>query len=151
METRALKKSVIINAYAADIWKTITDPDSIKKFLFDTSVETDWKVGSPITYSGMWKGKEYRDKGKITKFEKEKTFEHTHWSSLSGTTDDPKNYFNVRYELEEKENNETVLTVTQRGEMSQDAFDHSSSNWDVVLQKIKELVEKEVSANQVVS
>ncbi len=150
METRAVKRSVIINAHAADVWKAITDPEIIKQWFFGTNVKTDWKKGSPITYSGMWKGKEYEDKGQILDVVKEKRIEHTHWSSLSGTEDIPENYFNIIYEIEEKEN-ETVLSITQAGLMSQDTYDHSLQNWDTVLQKLKELVEKDVVANQVVS
>ena len=150
MEKRAVKRSVIISAHAADVWKAITDPGTIKQFFFGTNVKTDWKEGSPITYSGIFKGKEYEDKGKIVKVEKEKRLEHTHWSSLSGTEDIPENYFDVIYELEEREN-DTVLTITQVGLMSDNSYEHSAQNWEGVLQKIKELVEKEVVANQVVS
>lgn len=150
MERRAVKRSIIINARAADVWKTITDPESIKKYFFGTNVRTDWKEDSPIAYWGIYKGKDYEDKGKITKIEKEKRLEHTHWSSLSGTEDKPENYFDVVYELEEKENH-IVLAVTQVGLMSEDSYKHSAENWEGVLLRLKELVEKEVVANQVVS
>ena len=144
METRAVKKSIIINATAAEVWKTITDPVSIKKYFFDTEVETDWKEGSPVNYSGIWKGKEYRDKGMITKVIKEKWLEHTYWSSLSGAPDEPENYFNIIYEIEEKDN-QTVLSVTQTGPMSQDNYDHTAQNWQTVLGNIKALVEKQLA------
>ena len=150
MERRAVKRSVIINALAADVWKAITDPEMIKKYFFGTNVKTDWKEGSPITYSGTWKGKEYEDKGMITKVEKNKRLEHTHWSSLSGTEDKPENYFEVIYEIEEREK-DSVLCITQVGLMSEDSYKHSAENWETVLQQIKTLVEKEVVADQVVS
>jgi len=150
MEKRAVKRSVIINAHAAEVWKAITDPEMIKQYFFGTDVKTNWKEGSPINYSGTWKGKEYSDKGQILKVEKEKRLEHTHWSSLSGTEDIPENYFHIIYELEEREN-DTVLTVTQVGCMSEDSYQHSAQNWEMVLQQLKELVEKEVLAGQAVS
>ena len=150
MEKRAVKRSVIINANAPEVWRAITDPEMIKKYFFGTDVKTDWKEGSPITYSGTWKGKEYSDKGQILKVEKEKRLEHTHWSSLSGTEDIPENYFDIVYELEEREN-DTVLTITQVGLMSEDSYQHSSQNWEAVLQQLKDLVEKEVVAGQAIS
>lgn len=150
MERRAVKRSVIINAHAPEVWRAITDPEMIKKYFFGTDVKTDWKEGSPINYSGVWKGKEYSDKGKIVKVEKNKRLEHTHWSSLSGTEDAPENYFDIIYELEEREN-DTVLTVTQAGCMSEDSYKHSAENWETVMQQLKELVEKEVLAGQATS
>ncbi|MBC7872839.1 MAG: SRPBCC domain-containing protein [Ferruginibacter sp.] len=150
MEKRAVKRSVIVNATAAEVWKAITDPAMVKQYFFGTDVSTDWKEGSPIIYSGMWKGKEYEDKGQVLKVEKEKRLEHTHWSSLSGMEDLPENYFTVIYELEERVN-DTVLTITQVGLMSANSYEHSAQNWETVLQQLKALVEKEVFATQVVS
>lgn len=150
MEKRAVKRSVIINAKAAEVWKAITNPEMIKLYFFGTNVKTDWKEGSPITFSGTWKGKDYEDKGQIIKVEKEKRLENTYWSSLSGTEDKPENYFEVIYELEEREK-DTVLAVTQVGLMSEDTDKHTAANWEIVLQQLKQLLEKEVAVDQVVS
>jgi uncharacterized protein YndB with AHSA1/START domain len=150
MEQRTIKRSVIINATPAQIWKAITDPDMIKQYFFGTNVKTDWKEGSPITYSGSWKGRDYEDKGQIVKVEKEKLLEHTHWSSLSGTEDKPENYFHVTYEIEEREK-DSVLCITQEGGMTEDAAKHSEQNWEMVLQQLKALVEKEAVPDQVIS
>ena len=57
-----LKTSIIINAPAAQVWKALTDPAIIKQYFFGTNVETDWKKGSPITWTGEWEGKTYQDK-----------------------------------------------------------------------------------------
>ena len=47
-----------INAPASKVWDALTKPEQIKQYMFGTEVTTDWKVGSPITYKGEWKGKE---------------------------------------------------------------------------------------------
>lgn len=150
MEKRGVKRSVIISALAPEVWQAITDPETIKQYLFGAAVKTDWKEGSPIIFSGIWKEKEYEDKGQIISVEKEKRIEYTHWSSLWNTEDIPENYFTVMYELEEREN-DTILTITQFGTMSDTSYEHSAQNWECVLQKIKDLVEKEVFVNQVIS
>jgi len=41
--------SITVNATAARVWKALTDPRQIKKYLFGTETTTDWKRGSPIT------------------------------------------------------------------------------------------------------
>jgi len=136
MENRAIKKSIIIKAPAKEVWKAITDPEMAKKTFFGADLESDWKKGYPIIYSGIWKGKEFRDEGVILEIEKNKKLVHTH----PGGTDNPQE-FTVTYELEEK-NDETILTVTQAGDMSKDSFEQSSQNWEMILQKIKEETEK---------
>ena len=149
MENRTVKRSVIIKATRAQIWKALTDPEMIKQYFFGTNVKTDWKEGSPLIYSGTWKGRDYEDKGEILRVEKEKTLEHTYWSSLSGTADKPENYMHVTYEIEPREK-DNVLCITQEGAMTEEGAKHSEENWDMVLQQLKSLVEKESVGDQVV-
>ncbi len=70
---------MIINASSSRVWEALTDPKLIKQYLFGTEVSTDWKVGSPITYRGVWNGREYEDKGRIIKTRKAGS-----WFPLSG-------------------------------------------------------------------
>ncbi len=39
------------------VWAALTDPAKIRRYLFGTKTDCDWKVGSRITYSGEWQGK----------------------------------------------------------------------------------------------
>ena len=141
MEPKTLKRSVSIHAPIQVVWQGITDPETIKEYFFGTNVETDWQEGSPIVYHGTWEGKEYRDKGTILEVIQEKRLKHTFWSSLSGTADEVENYFTVSYELEPKDE-ETILTVTQTGLMTEETKEHSGKNWEMVLYKLKDLLEK---------
>jgi uncharacterized protein YndB with AHSA1/START domain len=145
MKNRTVKKKIKINAPVQEVWNAITSPEVTKQYLFGTNVETDWQVGSPIEFWGTWEGKEYRDKGNILESEENRHLKYTHWSSLSGTPDTPEHYFKVSYDLESKGEDKTVLTVTQTGSMSEESAEHSLQNWEQVLDKLKEVVEKEVA------
>ena len=135
------KATTTINASASNIWEALTKPNLIKQYLYGTEVTTDWKVGSPITYRGEWQGKTYEDKGKILQIEPEKLLVSTFWSSLAGLPDIPENYKTVRYELS-PENGRTRVTITQDNNATQEEADHSQQNWNTVLDKLKELLEK---------
>ena len=39
-----------INASPSDVWDAIVNPEKTVQYFFGTVVESDWKVGSPITY-----------------------------------------------------------------------------------------------------
>jgi uncharacterized protein YndB with AHSA1/START domain len=129
-----------INAPASKVWDALTKPDQIKQYLFGTEVTTDWQVGSPITYRGVWEGKAYEDKGMILQREPGKVLVSTFWSSLSGLPDIPENYKTVRYELS-PEGDKTRLTITQDNNDSPDEAKHSQQNWQMVLDGIKKLLE----------
>ena len=135
------KASTIINTSTSKVWDALTKPELIKQYMFGTEVITDWQVGSPITYKGIWDGKAYEDKGKVLQIEIEKLLVSTFWSSLAGLPDIPENYKTVRYELV-PEDNGTRLTITQDNNDSQEEAAHSKQNWKMVLDGMKKLLEE---------
>ena len=55
-DTLIAQTSISVDASAAQVWKALTTPRLVKKYLMGTDVATDWKEGSPITYSGEYEG-----------------------------------------------------------------------------------------------
>jgi uncharacterized protein YndB with AHSA1/START domain len=132
--------TISVNAPILKVWEALTNPDLIKQYLFGTTVTTDWKVGSPIIYNGQWQGKDYQDKGIVLQVEPGKLLVSTYWSSMVGLPDAPEYYKTVRYELS-SEGKGTRLTVTQDNNASMEEANHSSQNWNIVLEGVKKLLE----------
>jgi uncharacterized protein YndB with AHSA1/START domain len=132
--------NMMIGAPPSKVWDALTKPELIKQYFFGTQVTTDWKVGSPVTYTGEWEGKKYVDKGTVLEVVPEKLLVSTYWSAFSGLPDIPENHNTVRYELS-SEDGGTRLVVTQDNNATQEAADHSTSNWKMVLEGMKKLLE----------
>ena len=139
-QTFIAKATTTINAPALKVWDALTKPELIKQYLFGTEVTTDWQVGSPISYQGIWEGKAYEDKGKVLQVEPGKLLISTFWSSLAGLPDVPENYKTVRYELL-AEGGGTRLTIIQDNNATQEEASHSEQNWKMVLDGMKKLLE----------
>ncbi|RFS15769.1 SRPBCC domain-containing protein [Emticicia sp. C21] len=137
-----MKKTIAIKASKADVWDALVNPEKIKKYLFGTETRTDWQVGSPIIFSGIWDDKPYEDKGTILAFEPEKSLTYNYWSNLSGTVDIPENYANISYTVEEN-GDETLLTVIQDGFKDDAALERSEGDWGYVLYELKKIAEGE--------
>ena len=135
------KKSISIEASVAEVWDALINPSIIKEWLYGTDTITDWKEGSPIKFLGEWEGKSYEDKGTVLHVAHEKQIRHTYWSSMSGVEDLPQNYAHITYDLE-KDGDQVILTITQDNIAKEEIKKHSDANWKQVLDKIKELVEK---------
>lgn len=135
------KAETVIKATASEVWDALTNPAMIKQYLFGTEASSDWKVGSPITYKGVWEGKTYEDKGTIVRIEPEKVLETTYWSSMGGKEDVPENYNKVTYKLD-REEDATKLTITQDNNPTEESAKHSEKNWHMVLDGLKKLLEK---------
>lgn len=140
MSAQTVTASVEISASPAQVWNALTDPELIRQYFFGTEVETDWQPGSPITWSGEYDGKTYRDKGEIVDVVPEERLVVTHYSPLSGEEDRPENYHRVTYRLQD-EGDKTRVTLEQDNAPEQ-SVEEFTANWETVLGNLKELVER---------
>lgn len=132
--------AITINAPATKVWEALVTPSLIKKYLLGTEVITDWQEGSPITYKGIWEGKPYMDKGKILEVEPGRLLVSTIWSAMDGEPDLPKYYKTIRYNLY-VEGDDTILTITQDKNKTQDEASNSELTWKAVFAEMKKLIE----------
>ena len=135
------KAGITINASAEKVWHALTDPGLIRKYMFGTTVISDWKEGSKIIWKGEWEGKHYEDKGKILLFEPEKSLQYSHFSPLAGLPDSPENYHIVTIDLEEKDQ-QTNVTLMQTNNADEKTKDHSEKNWKMMLASLKKILEE---------
>ena len=134
--------SVTIDAPKSEVWDALTNPDKVEQYMHGTHVSSDWKVGSPVRWTGEWKGKPYEDKGEILEVKPNTLLRYTHWSPMGGSEDKPENYHTVTYELA-GDDGKTTLTLTQDNNATQEAADKmAQENWAPVLKGLKETAEK---------
>ena len=132
--------STFIDAPPPAVYKALTDPADIKQYFFGTTVTSDWKKGSPITWKGEWQGRSYEDKGTILANEVNRKLEYTHFSPLGGKPDLPENYHTVTVELS-PEAAGTRVTLSQDNNETEEAREHSTKNWETMLAGLKRHVE----------
>jgi uncharacterized protein YndB with AHSA1/START domain len=133
--------SVTINANKSKVWDALVNPESIKQYMFGTTVVTDWRERSPIIWKGEWQGKPYEDKGIVLQFRQGRTIQYTHFSPLSGLPDKPENYHIVTIEVT-AEGDQTRVALAQDNNPDEQARDHSAKNWEIMLGGLKEFSEK---------
>ncbi len=134
------KASTTINASADKVWDALTNPATIKKYMFGTTVASDFKAGSPITWKGEFKGKSYEDKGKILEASANKRLKYSHFSGMSGKPDKPENYHNVTIDLTPK-GKQTVVALSQDNNANEKEMGESQKNWEMMLSSLKKVVE----------
>lgn len=135
-----LNKTCRLKAPPAAVWDALVNPEKIKAYLFGTQTICDWKVGSPIVFSGEWEGKAYRDKGVILDIQPARRLSYSYYSSMSPLPDLPENYSVLTFSLQEDQN-ETALSLEQTGFPDEAALKHSEENWGYVLEGIRSIVE----------
>jgi uncharacterized protein YndB with AHSA1/START domain len=132
---------VTINAPSERVWDALVNPEAIKQYMFGTNVVADWREGGPIIWQGEWQGRAYEDKGVILQFKAGRRLKYSHFSPLSGLPDKPESYHTVTIELSDEEDH-TRVSLTQDNNPSEQARDHSETNWGIMLTALKSFLEQ---------
>lgn len=130
-----------INASPEEVWRSLIDPASVREYMFGSEVVTDWSVGSPILFRGVWEGKPFEDKGVIVEVAAPSLLRYTHYSPLSGAPDVPENYHTLTYTLEAVAEG-TRVTLAQDNNATEAAAEHSADMWRQLLETLREIVER---------
>lgn len=128
-----------VKAPIGKVWEALTNAEIIEKYFFGSEQTTDWKVGSPIVWTGEYEGTTYEDKGVVLEFIPNEKLSYSYLSSWSGLEDNPENYLLVTYEVKQL-NEGTELTITQSNYDESKKKD-SEKNWAVVIDGLKKIVE----------
>jgi uncharacterized protein YndB with AHSA1/START domain len=146
MEKLIVQVATFVNAKPSVVWHAMTQKETA--MFPGTEVVTDWKVGSPISFSGVWKGKRFKDNGEIQAIKEDRELSFTHWSQLSGSDDKPENYHVVRYELApESEGTKVTLSQYNKGkdvDLSPETKKEFEDNWRMMLDGLKKVAESAV-------
>jgi len=137
---RVARASTTIDAPLAKVWDALVNPETIRRYMFGTTVASEWKKGSPIVWKGQWKGKAYEDKGVILELEPERRLRYTHFSPLSGAPDVPESYHKVTVDLS-VEGGRVRVALSQDNNPTAEAREHSERNWAAMLASLKKLLE----------
>ena len=141
-----LTVETVVHADARTVWRVLTAPRSA--MFMGAAVETDWQPGSPISFTGEFNGRAFRDHGKIRDLVEQERIAFTHYSPSSGKPDEPENYNYIDIWLEpDGDSTRVQLSQTPLGEQpdEQTTADYRR-NWAVMLEGLKKAAEERVFA-----
>jgi uncharacterized protein YndB with AHSA1/START domain len=142
---KIVTKTVTINAPTSKVWDALTNPELMKKWMFETEINiiTDWQIGSPIVIRGELSGKEFENTGTVLQFEPEKLLAYSHRNSISRLPDKSESYAVLEFRLTPIEN-QTSLTLTVSNFPTESIYKHLAFYWNVALEVLKRQIEAQV-------
>jgi uncharacterized protein YndB with AHSA1/START domain len=124
------------------VWRILTARKSA--MFMGADVESDWREGSPISFTGEFDGRPFRDHGEIRSVEAGRHLAFTHFSPTSGKPDTPDNYNLVDVRLD-GDGDRTQVTLSQTplgGDRPDDAtIEMYRKNWTVMLDGLRKAAE----------
>lgn len=139
MADHVARAGVEVDADRHTVWRALTDPEQVAAWMMGARVETDWRVGSPITWRGEVEGRPFEDKGQVLEVDAPNRLSVTHYSPLMGEADVPENYHTIVYEL--SGDGPTTVALTQDGNDSAEQAEQFSANWQGMLESLRATVE----------
>ena len=143
-ETTA-RVSRTLHASVDEVWRVLTNARTVGSLFMGSTVETDFHVGSPITFKGEFKGRRYEDKGEILGVDECRRLSFSHYSGMSGVPDEPENYHVVTFDLRPApEGTRVVLTQSNlTGGVRKSDIEHKADyekTWSMVLDGLDKAV-----------
>jgi uncharacterized protein YndB with AHSA1/START domain len=144
---------IMINAPVEKIWDALVNPEQTKKYMFGCETVSDWLVGGPLLWQGVFDGQAVvAVKGTIAAIDTGKYLAYTVFDPNNKNMEDiPENYLTVTYRLENADAEKTLLTVTQgdfnkvaEGEKRYLETYNNGEGWNPILVQIKKLVEAQL-------
>lgn len=133
----------VVDANDSAVWDALTARKSA--MFMGADVETDWGPGSPISFTGEFNGKPFKDHGEIRDIEDRRRLTFTHYSPTSGKPDVPDSYNLVDVRLESQgERTRVRLSQTPLGGERPDdkTVEAFRKNWGVMLDGLKTAAEE---------
>ncbi|WP_345801307.1 SRPBCC domain-containing protein [Microbacterium sp. AZCO] len=128
------RADIEVDASPQRVWETITKHAS--EVNFGATVESDWKPGSSVVWSGEWEGKSFEDRGEVIEAVAPHRLVLTHFSGEHAEGSEHR----LTYELAGRGAG-THLDFWQDGNATEGAASESEANWRRHLAAIKERAE----------
>jgi uncharacterized protein YndB with AHSA1/START domain len=126
----------IIHAPIDRVWRALTDPQDIARYMMGAQVISDWKAGSTITWKGEWNGKPFEDTGRVLAIMHPDLLKYSHSST---TPEGEREEHVITIELKEVAG-ATHVRLTQGQNATQEASDHAVEMWTTMLDGLKKVL-----------
>lgn len=135
--------AVQINAPVEKVWKVISDPEHMQRWMLDETVEVSYAptIGAPIIIRGSLHGDPFENRGNVTVFDPPSRFGYTHLSSISALPDVPESYSTLNFHCVPLAQS-TRLTLEISNFPTASIYHHLAFYWKVTLHVIKNMAEK---------
>jgi uncharacterized protein YndB with AHSA1/START domain len=141
MEAFIVRKEILLEATAAQVWDALTNPKKTKKYFFNCKVISDWQKGSPIVFKGrMFLIYSIELHGVIEEIEPEKLLKYKLYNTGGESG------FSIVTDRLSEETGKTLLKITDdvgQGKGAEKRFKRSQKGWDKILHGLEKLIEKE--------
>ena len=140
--TNFSEQGIEINSSKEKLWAVLTESEFTKQYMFNCAVESNWEIGSPITWKGNYQGYDAFQKGEILAIKPLELIKYSTFDPNFGLEDISKNYIHVSYLISENGDSIQLTIANETFDGNDERMGHIKQGWEMVLPKIKEVAEQ---------
>ncbi|MDF2442181.1 MAG: hypothetical protein JWR01_384 [Subtercola sp.] len=138
------RSEILIRTPSERVWDVLTATGSNPDIMFGADIQSEWTEGSAITWTGEYKGTEFRDTGTVVEVVRPERLVYTHFSPLSGGEDTPANHHTITVTLASVAEG-TRVTLAQDKNGTPEAAADSEENWMLMLRGLRTVAQGDPS------
>ena len=133
-------REISLIADKAAVWEALINPEKTRLFMFNCTVDTDWKPGSKLQWKGNCQGYKCSERGTVLESEPGRRLKYTSFDPNFGLEDKKENYLHMPYDLKEAGNGTILITTIENFNGDTERTKHNAGGWDgIVLPALKNL------------
>jgi uncharacterized protein YndB with AHSA1/START domain len=129
------------------VWRALTQPTGVRRWMNRTDVRSSWVVGAPIEIDVLLEGEVRHDRGTVEVVDEPRLLRYSLWSAVSRRPDTPENRSRVTFELS-PEGEGTRLSVLHDGLIGA-AGPHVAFFWPVALSVLRDGLEERLPRSSI--
>ncbi|RYF95997.1 MAG: SRPBCC domain-containing protein [Chitinophagaceae bacterium] len=133
LSTDKVERSILLNASPENVWQALTDPEQTRKFMFNAAADSDWQVGSAVTWKGNYMGYETAERGVVINAERPVQLKYSSFDPNFGLVDIAENYLVITYDLRDEDGSTRLDTTIENFNGDPDRCGHIAKGWDEVV------------------
>jgi uncharacterized protein YndB with AHSA1/START domain len=137
----SIRVDTLVHAARGKVWDLLVDPAKLGALFWGSTVVSDFRIGSPIVWKGLWEGKPFEDRGQVLEREDGSFLKYSHWTPSPGTPDEDIVRSILTFRLTEEQGGVRVVFLHDNIATLQ-MKDHSEPLWRQLLERLKETLEK---------
>lgn len=123
------------------VWRALTDPDLLARWMGGARLERTWELGRDLALTVALNHKTYEDRVTALALEPGRLLTYSHWTRISRLPDRPENRSVITFVLDSVGTG-TRLTVRHESHNGEAVLEHARFFWGVALNVLKQLLER---------
>ena len=135
-------RSVVLNAAPERVWEALTHPGMTRQYLYNCSVQCDWKKGSTLKWTGSYEGREVNKEGRILEIVPGKLIKYSGFDRLVEGDISRQGDIYITHEIIPYGGKTKLLTTLEHFEGDETRAEYAAQQWDFeIMPRLQSLVE----------